>query len=85
MLNLTIAVLTISYILVAFVLPLAAVAASIYWGYSSYQSGGSLGASIIVAFISAIVLLIVLSYVKRWLKRVMNKVDLGDEDASDAS
>ena len=82
MLNVTIVVLTIAYILVAFVLPLAAVAGSIYWGYASYQSGGSLGASIILAFISAIVLMIILSFVKRWLKRVMNKVDLGEDEAA---
>ncbi len=80
MLNVIIVVLTISYILVAYVLPLASVGASIYWGYTSYTSGGSLWAAILIAFISAIVLLIVLSFVKRWLKRVMNKVDLGEEE-----
>lgn len=85
MLNIIIVVLTISYILLAYVLPLASVAAAIYWGYTSYQSGGSLGASIVVAVISAIVMLIVLSYAKRWLKRLMNKVDLGDDDAAGAS
>ncbi len=85
MLNLIIVALTLAYILVAYVLPVAAVGASIYWAYTSYQTGGSLFASILIAFISALVLLILLSFVKRWLKRVMNKVDLGDEDDQGAS
>jgi len=85
MLNFIIVVLTIAYILVAFVLPVAAVAAAVYWGYSSYQTGGSIGASIIIALISAIVMLIVLSFVKKWLKRVMNKVDLDEDDAANPS
>jgi len=79
MTNVIVAVLTITYILVAFVAPLAAIVGSIYWAYSSYAAGRSLWLSILFAIIMILVLLIALSYLKKLLKKVMNKVDLGDD------
>lgn len=79
-----IAVLTISYILVAYVGPVAALGFSVYWAYQSSQAGGSLGGAIGTFCISAIVLLLALMLAKRLLKWIMNMVDL-DDDADPAS
>lgn len=79
MLNIIIAVLTIAYILVAYVGPVAAIALSGYWGYQSMQDGSGFGGAFVTFIVSGIVLLIALMIAKRLLKWVMNKVDLGEE------
>ena len=84
MLNVIVAVLTISYILVAYVGPVLAIGLSVFWAYQSMQSGGGFGGAVVTFLLSAIVLLVALLLAKRLLKWVMNKVDLED-DAKPAS
>ena len=85
MLNVIIAVLTIGYILVAYVGPLVALGLSCFWAYQSYQADGGIGGAIATFIISGIVLLIGLMIAKRAMKWLMNKVDLGDEPGDTAS
>ena len=84
MLNIVVAILTIAYILVAYVGPVVAIGLSVYWAWGSMQGGGSFGGAAGVFIISALVLLVGLMIAKRLLKWVMNQVDLG-EDAEDAA
>ena len=84
MLNIVVAVLTISYILVAYVGPVLAIGLSVFWAYQSMQSGGGFSGAVVTFLLSAIVLLVALLLAKRLLKWVMNKVDLED-DAKPAS
>lgn len=79
MLNAIIAVLTISYILVAYVGPVVALGLSVYWGYQSMQTGGGFGGAVVTFIVSGIVLLVVLLLAKSLLKWVMNKVELDGE------
>lgn len=79
MLNVIIAVLTVAYILVAFVGPLAALGLSVYWAYQSMQTGGGFGGAVVTFLVSGLVLMVALMLAKSLLKWVMNKVDLGEE------
>lgn len=80
MLNVIIAVLTIAYILVAYVGPVAAIAYAGYWAWSYGASDeGSISGAVGIFVLTAIVLLIVLMVLKRLLKSVMRKIDLGEE------
>ncbi|MBT8425562.1 MAG: hypothetical protein HKM96_13320 [Boseongicola sp.] len=78
--NVIIAVLTIAYILTAYVGPVAAIGYAGYWAwsYGASEDGGVAGA-VGVFVLTAIVLLVVLMVLKRGLKSLMRKIDLGED------
>jgi len=81
MTNFLVVVLTLAYILVAFVGPVAVLGLSGYWAYTWASSeDGGIGGAIAVFILSAVVMLLILMALKKMLKVVMNKVDLGDEE-----
>lgn len=77
--NVIIAILTIAYILAAYVGPVVAFGLSAYWAYEMVQTGGSIGSAFVTFTISALVLLVGLLLAKKLLKVVMNMVDIGDD------
>lgn len=76
--NIVVAILTVAYVLVAYVGPVVALGLSAYWAYGSMDGDRTLGGAVAVFIISGLVLLICLMIAKRILKWVMNLVDLGD-------
>ena len=80
--SITITVLAVAFILVAYVGPVAAFAAAVYVAYSLW--GTSIGLAITAFFASLIVMMIVLRFAKRLVRGLMNKVDLGEEDEAGA-
>lgn len=85
MLNVIIVVLTVAYILVAYVGPVAAIVYAGYWAWSYGASDeGSISGAVGIFILTSIVVLIVLMFLKRILKSLMRRVDLG-EDADEAA
>lgn len=82
--GLIITVLTLAYILCAFIGPVVALGLSGYWAYSAYQADPSVGGAILTFVISLFVMLLVLGVLVRVLKWVMNMVDLDEETEADA-
>lgn len=76
--SITITVLTVAFILVVYIGPVAAFAAAIYVAYSLWDT--SIGLAITAFFLAFIILMIALRFAKRFVRLLMNKVDLGDED-----
>ena len=81
MTGILVVVLTLAYILVAYIAPLAAFGFSIYWSYNwATSDDGGIGGAIGLFLLSLGIMLVAIMVVKRLLKKVMNMVDLGDED-----
>lgn len=72
-----IAVLTIAFILVAYVGPVAAFAAAVYIAWSLWAT--SIGLAITAFFFCFVAFLIALRFAKRGLRHLMNKVELEED------
>lgn len=78
-----VAVLTIAYLAVAYIGPVAAIAVSAYWAWRGWAAEGSFGGAVATFVISAFVLLVALGLAKRLLKKLMNMVDLEETEPQD--
>lgn len=86
MTNILVVVLTLAYILVAYIGPVATFVFSGYWAWTIWSSEeGGLAAAIAVFILNAIVLLLVLSFAKRMLKKLMNMVELEEDEDLEAA
>ena len=81
--SLLISVLVITYIAVAYIGPLVAIALAGYWAYSAFQDNG-FGEAFVTFMLSSLVMLVALMIAKRVLKFIMNVVDDDDDDVSPA-
>lgn len=79
--GLIIVVLTLTYILVAYVGPVAAFGLSVYWAYEAYNTGSSFIGAFVTFLMSLLIMVVGLWILKRVVKWLMNKVDLDEEGA----
>lgn len=75
-----IVVLTLAYILVAYIGPVAALGVSLWWAWGHGASDeGSIAGAFAIFVLCATVLLVAVKFAKRAVKWAMNQVDIEEE------